>query len=137
MQTTRRDLLKGVGAMAVGGELLGTPAVLRAQARKGVPAAPVKIGILAIQLGIALFTVWRVERLTTDWPQVVAARNANMRALLDRDVGRAVQRGWFSAGSAAQIAGNTNDTVALFRRLGALRERSRSESTSTRRSDDC
>jgi branched-chain amino acid transport system substrate-binding protein len=52
MQTTRRDLLKGVGAMAVGGGLLGTPVVLRAQARTGVPAAPVKIGILAIQSGV-------------------------------------------------------------------------------------
>src|SRR5919109_1174316 len=53
MQTTRRDLLKGVGATAVGGGLLGVPAVLSAQARKGVPAAPVKIGILAIQSGVA------------------------------------------------------------------------------------
>jgi branched-chain amino acid transport system substrate-binding protein len=53
MQTTRRDLLKVVGAMAVGGGLLGAPAVLSAQARKGVPAAPVKIGILAIQSGVA------------------------------------------------------------------------------------
>jgi branched-chain amino acid transport system substrate-binding protein len=52
MQTTRRDLLKGVGAMAVGGRLLGAPAGLSAQARKGVPAAPVKIGILAIQSGV-------------------------------------------------------------------------------------
>ncbi len=52
MQSTRRDFLKVVGAMAVGGGLLGTPAVLRAQARKGVPAAPVKIGILAIQSGV-------------------------------------------------------------------------------------
>jgi branched-chain amino acid transport system substrate-binding protein len=53
MQTTRRDFLKVVGVTAAGGRLLGTPAVLRAQARKGVPAVAVKIGILAIQSGVA------------------------------------------------------------------------------------
>jgi hypothetical protein len=74
MQTTRRDLLEVVGAMAVGGRLLGTPAVLRAQAPKGVPSAPVKIGILAIQSGVqprwgCWFTgvEWWTERVNSQW----------------------------------------------------------------------
>jgi ABC-type branched-subunit amino acid transport system substrate-binding protein len=53
MHTSRRDFLKAVGAIAVGTGLLGTPAVMHAQTRKGVPAEPVKIGILAIRAGVA------------------------------------------------------------------------------------
>ena len=48
MATTRREFLKGAGA-AVAAGAVGFPAVARAQARKGVPADPVKIGVLAIR----------------------------------------------------------------------------------------
>src|SRR5919109_2898590 len=53
MQTTRRDFLKAVAAIAVGIGRLGGPAVVQAQTRKGIPAVPVKIGILAIRAGVA------------------------------------------------------------------------------------
>jgi branched-chain amino acid transport system substrate-binding protein len=53
MQTTRRNFLKAVGAIAMGAGRLGAPAVVQAQARKGIPTEPVKIGILAIRSGVA------------------------------------------------------------------------------------
>ena len=53
MRTSRREFLTGIGAAAVGGAVLGAPAVIRAQARKGVPADPVKVGVLPIRAGVA------------------------------------------------------------------------------------
>ncbi len=53
METSRRELLKGVGVAAVGGGLLGAPAVIRAQTQKGVPSEPVKVGVLVIRAGVA------------------------------------------------------------------------------------
>ena len=52
MDTSRREVLKGLGVAAAGG-VIGFPAVVRAQARKGVPSDPVKVGVLAIRAGIA------------------------------------------------------------------------------------
>ena len=51
MATTRREFLKVAGGAAAAGAV-GFPAVARAQARPGVPSAPVKIGIIAIRAGI-------------------------------------------------------------------------------------
>lgn len=53
MQTSRREFLRGIGAAAVGSGILGAPAVIRAQTRKGIPSEPVKIGVLAIRAGVA------------------------------------------------------------------------------------
>jgi len=53
MKTSRRQFLKTVGAAAVGSGVLGAPAVLRAQTKRGVPSDPVKIGVLAIRAGVA------------------------------------------------------------------------------------
>jgi branched-chain amino acid transport system substrate-binding protein len=53
MPTSRRDFLKALGAIAGGIGLVGAPAVIHAQTRKGIPAEPVKIGILAIRAGVA------------------------------------------------------------------------------------
>src|SRR5439155_932975 len=49
---TRRELLKLAGGAAAAGAV-GFPAVARAQARPGVPSAPLRVGILAIRAGIA------------------------------------------------------------------------------------
>jgi branched-chain amino acid transport system substrate-binding protein len=53
MKTSRRQFLKGVGAAAIGGGVLGAPGILRAQTKRGVPSDPVKIGVLAIRAGVA------------------------------------------------------------------------------------
>ncbi len=53
METSRREFIKVIGAGAVGGRILGAPAVVRAQTRKGIPPEPVKIGVLAIRAGVA------------------------------------------------------------------------------------
>jgi len=52
MATTRREFLKMAGGAAAVG-IASAPAGARAQAKKGVPADPVKIGVLAIRAGIA------------------------------------------------------------------------------------
>jgi branched-chain amino acid transport system substrate-binding protein len=51
MTGSRREFLKGIGAVAVAAA--GAPAIVSAQGRKGVPSDPVKIGVLAIRAGIA------------------------------------------------------------------------------------
>ena len=52
METSRREFLKGVG-VAAAGSAVGFPAVVSAQARKGVPSDPVKIGVIPIRAGVA------------------------------------------------------------------------------------
>ncbi len=52
MATTRREFLTMVGGAAAAGAV-SAPAVVRAQAKKGVPTDPVKIGVVAIRAGIA------------------------------------------------------------------------------------
>ena len=52
MATTRRDFLTMVGGAAAAG-MVAAPAVARAQAKKGVPTDPVRIGVVAIRAGIA------------------------------------------------------------------------------------
>ncbi len=53
MQTSRREFLKGVGAVVFGSGALGAPVVIRAQTRKGIPSEPVKLGVLTIRAGVA------------------------------------------------------------------------------------
>ena len=53
MGTSRRDFLKQAGAGVGAGAVVGFPGAVRAQARPGVPATPVKIGVLPIRAGIA------------------------------------------------------------------------------------
>src|SRR5438309_10392085 len=52
MTTSRREFLKVAGAAAAAGAV-ARPTLSRAQARKGVPPDPVKVGVLAIRAGIA------------------------------------------------------------------------------------
>ena len=52
MNSHRRAFVKGAGAFSVAAAV-GFPTVARAQAKKGVPSDPVKIGVLAIRAGIA------------------------------------------------------------------------------------
>src|SRR5438874_3574026 len=52
MTTSRREFLKVAGAAAAAGAV-ARPTLSRAQARKGVPPDPVKLGVLAIRAGIA------------------------------------------------------------------------------------
>ena len=51
MTTSRREFLKAAGAAAAG--VVASPAIARAQAKKGVPKEPVKVGVIAIRAGIA------------------------------------------------------------------------------------
>ncbi|HEX6560025.1 MAG TPA: hypothetical protein VF021_11200, partial [Longimicrobiales bacterium] len=83
------------------------------------------LALLGLSLAVQLFTTWRLGRLSTDWPQVVAAREANMRSLLDRSVGSIVDRSRGAAIIASQGAATVRDTAALFRRLEVLRQRSK------------
>ena len=46
MITNRREFLKAAGAAAAGA--IVAPAVARAQAKKGVPKEPVKVGVIAM-----------------------------------------------------------------------------------------
>src|SRR3989337_3654440 len=52
METSRRECRKGVG-VAAAGSAVGFPAVVSAQARKGVPSNPVKMGVMPIRAGVA------------------------------------------------------------------------------------
>jgi branched-chain amino acid transport system substrate-binding protein len=52
MATTRRKFLTMVGGAAAAG-MVSAPAGARAQAKKGVPTDPVRIGVVAIRAGIA------------------------------------------------------------------------------------
>jgi hypothetical protein len=53
MALSRRAFLRVVGAVVVGGNAFGAPAVIQAQTRRGIPTQPLKIGLLAIRTGVA------------------------------------------------------------------------------------
>jgi signal transduction histidine kinase len=80
------------------------------------------VAFLAILLASQAFAAWRIARISTDWPELVSARRANLTAMLDREVGRVVERGQRAAALAAQNASNT-DTAAVFREIMQLRQR--------------
>jgi hypothetical protein len=52
MATTRRQFLAGAGAAVAAGGALVRPRATLAQPRPGVPADPVKIGVLASRAGV-------------------------------------------------------------------------------------
>ncbi|MEK7839029.1 MAG: ABC transporter substrate-binding protein, partial [candidate division NC10 bacterium] len=102
MGTSRRDFLKQVGAGTVAGAAVGFPAVARAQARPGVPAGPVKIGVLAIRAGIAA-PVGAAGLRGTEW---WAERVNKAGGILGRPVQLVVEE-----------ESNPKDTVERFRKL--------------------
>ena len=53
MAISRRAFLRVMGGVMVGGNAFGAPAVIHAQTRRGIPAQPLKIGLLAIRTGVA------------------------------------------------------------------------------------
>jgi branched-chain amino acid transport system substrate-binding protein len=100
MATSRRDFLKVVGAAAAG--VAGVPAAVRAQARPGVPAGPVKIGVLAIRAGIAA-PVGAAGLRGTEW---WAERVNKAGGILGRPVQLVVEE-----------ESNPKDTVERYRKL--------------------
>lgn len=80
------------------------------------------VAFLAILLVSQAFAAWRIARISADWPELVSARRASLTAMLDREVGRAVQRGQRAATLAAQQA-TVTDTAAVFRELTQLQQR--------------
>jgi branched-chain amino acid transport system substrate-binding protein len=101
MATSRREFLKGVG-VAAAGSAVGFPAVVRAQARKGVPSDPVKVGVLAIRAGIAA-PVGAAGLRGTEW---WADRVNKAGGILGRQVQLAVEE-----------ESNPKDTVERYRKL--------------------
>jgi len=99
MDGTRRDVLKGIGAAA---GMLGAPAVIRAQVRKGVPADPVRIGVLAWRVGVPA-PVGEAGRRATEW---WAERVNRAGGILGRRVELVVEE-----------ESSPKDTVERFRRL--------------------
>jgi branched-chain amino acid transport system substrate-binding protein len=98
---SRRDFLKGVGATAVAAATAG-PAVVSAQARKGVPSDPVKIGVIAIRAGIAA-PVGAAGLRGTEW---WAERVNSAGGILGRKVQLVVEE-----------ESNPKDTVERYRKL--------------------
>src|SRR3990172_8885384 len=101
MATTRREFLRGAGGAAAAGAS-GPPAAARAQARAGVPAGPVKIGILAIRAGIAA-PVGAAGLRGTEW---WADRVNKSGGILGRQVQLIVEE-----------ESNPKDTVERYRKL--------------------
>ncbi len=101
MDGTRRDVLRGIGAAAAGG-ILGVPAVIRAQTRKGIPAEPVRIGVLAWRVGIPAPVGQAGQRATEWW----AERVNRAGGILGRQVELIIEE-----------ESSPKDTVERFRRL--------------------
>ncbi|HET7876450.1 MAG TPA: ABC transporter substrate-binding protein [Methylomirabilota bacterium] len=101
MKTSRRDFLKAAGGAAAAGAI-GFPAVARAQARPGVPAGPVKIGVLAIRAGIAAPVGTAGLRGTEWW----ADRVNKAGGILGRPVQLVIEE-----------ESNPKDTVERYRKL--------------------
>ncbi len=102
MDTSRREFLKGVGGVAAAGGVVGFPAGARAQAKKGVPSEPVKVGVLAIRAGIAAPVGAAGQRGTEWW----AERVNKAGGILGRPVQLIVEE-----------ESNPKDTVERYRRL--------------------
>ncbi len=102
METSRREFLKGIGAVAVGSGVLGAPAVIQAQTRKGVPSEPVKIGVLAIRAGVAAPVGAAGQRAVEWW----AERINKAGGILGRKVELILEE-----------ESSPKDTVERFRRL--------------------
>jgi len=102
METSRREFLKGAGAAAVAGGAVGFPAVVRAQARKGIPSDPVKMGALVIRAGVAAPVGAAGQRGVEWW----AERVNKAGGILGRKVELVLDE-----------ESNPKDTVERFRRL--------------------
>ncbi|OGK76990.1 MAG: hypothetical protein A2X52_22255 [Candidatus Rokubacteria bacterium GWC2_70_16] len=102
MGTSRRDFLKQAGAGVGAGAVVGFPGAVRAQARPGVPATPVKIGVLPIRAGIAA-PVGAAGLRGTEW---WAERVNRSGGILGRPVQLVVEE-----------ESNPKDTVERFRKL--------------------
>jgi len=96
-----RPALRLLGAAAVAAA--GAPAIVSAQARKGVPSDPVKIGVLAIRAGIAAPVGTAGLRGTEWW----AERVNKAGGILGRKVQLVVEE-----------ESNPKDTVERYRKLG-------------------
>jgi branched-chain amino acid transport system substrate-binding protein len=101
MNIDRRAFVKGAGASTMAAAA-GFPAVVRAQARKGVPSDPVKIGVLAIRAGIAAPVGAAGLRGTQWW----AERVNKAGGVLGRQVHLVVEE-----------ESNPKDTVERYRKL--------------------
>src|SRR5215468_6685646 len=101
MNIDRRAFIKGAGAAATAA-VIGFPAAARAQARKGVPSDPVKIGVLAIRAGIAA-PVGAAGLRSTEW---WAERVNKAGGILGRPVQLVVEE-----------ESNPKDTVERYRKL--------------------
>ena len=101
MESSRREFLKTAGGAAAAG-VVGFPAVTRAQARPGVPAGSVKIGVLAIRAGIAAPVGTAGLRGTEWW----ADRVNKAGGILGRKVELVVEE-----------ESNPKDTVERYRKL--------------------
>jgi branched-chain amino acid transport system substrate-binding protein len=99
MRASRREFLKGLGAVAAA---VGTPGVARGQARPGVPAEPVKIGVLAARAGITA-PVGAAGLRGTEWWTERANKGGGI-------LGRPVQL-------VVEEESNPKDTVERFRKL--------------------
>ncbi len=102
MDASRREFLKGVGAVAAAGGVVGFPAGARAQAKKGVPSEPVKIGVLAARAGITAPVGTAGLRGTEWWTERVNKAGG----ILGRPVQLVVEE-----------ETNPKDTVERFRKL--------------------
>src|SRR5262249_2429846 len=102
MNIGRRAFVKGVGAPAAALAATSLPTAARAQAKKGVPSDPVKIGVLAIRAGIAA-PVGAAGLRGTEW---WAERVNKSGGILGRQVQLVVEE-----------ESNPKDTVERYRKL--------------------
>jgi branched-chain amino acid transport system substrate-binding protein len=102
MGATRREFLKGAGATMAAGGLLGRTRSTRAQTRPGVPADPVKIGVLASRAGVTA-PVGQAGLRGTEWWAERVNRSGGI-------LGRRVQL-------VVEEETNPKDTVERFRKL--------------------
>jgi branched-chain amino acid transport system substrate-binding protein len=102
MAATRREFLKGAGATIAAGGVLVRSRSTRAQARPGVPAVPIKIGVLASRAGVTA-PVGQAGLRGTEWWAERVNRSGGI-------LGRRVQL-------VVEEETNPKDTVERYRKL--------------------
>jgi branched-chain amino acid transport system substrate-binding protein len=102
MAATRREFLKGAGATIAAGGVLVRSRSTQAQARPGVPADPIKIGVLASRAGVTA-PVGQAGLRGTEWWAERVNRGGGI-------LGRRVQL-------VVEEETNPKDTVERFRKL--------------------
>ena len=94
------------------------------------PSRLISIPLIAavLLMGVSIiaqsFAAWRIDRISEDWPQIAADRNAAMRELLSERIGSVVMDAQQTAPAAARAAA-TRDTARIFNELAGLLERSK------------